>query len=195
MTFNELCEEVALVLGRPDLSAEISSAVRQATLKAHHSDHYYRDLQELTIDLGEPAQLLSVRISEVLPAYRSMRYIRLLADDGTPTKILTNIDVEDIFDECARLKSNVYYVAGDMLHIRCSGTFDKVIVGYYSHPNTTAAKYASWVAAEYPYVIINEAIAAVLNMIGSQEQAAAYRRLYAEGLQELRANCIVVEGS
>ena len=44
MTFAEILEEVYLITNRRDLEAQTKSAIKKATLKAHQSDFYYRDL-------------------------------------------------------------------------------------------------------------------------------------------------------
>jgi hypothetical protein len=46
MTLAELIQEVYSLTGRPDRVAETNSAFKSATLKAHQSDYYYKDLLE-----------------------------------------------------------------------------------------------------------------------------------------------------
>ena len=46
MTFDELVAEVYLLTARGDLTAETQSAVKAATLKAHKSDFFSKDIFE-----------------------------------------------------------------------------------------------------------------------------------------------------
>ena len=50
MTFDELVEEVFLITARRDLVAETNSAVKAATLKAHKSDFYSKDIFETGVE-------------------------------------------------------------------------------------------------------------------------------------------------
>ena len=48
-TFAELVADVKILTNRPDLDAEIKLAVKAATLKAHHTDFYPKDLYGVAI--------------------------------------------------------------------------------------------------------------------------------------------------
>ena len=49
MNFSDLVTEVGTITGRPDRVAEIESAIKSATLKAHNSDYFYKDIFETGI--------------------------------------------------------------------------------------------------------------------------------------------------
>ena len=51
-TFTELCNDVYTMTKRPDLVAETKLAVKAATLKAHQSDFYPKDIYETGIQFS-----------------------------------------------------------------------------------------------------------------------------------------------
>ena len=75
-SFAQLMADVMTLTNRPDLSAETELAIRQATLKAHHSDYYPKDLYETGIRFSEPALLQDLEYKQLIPRFRALRYIR-----------------------------------------------------------------------------------------------------------------------
>ncbi len=55
MTYDELVTEVYALTKRPDLVAETASLIKAATLKAHHTDFYSKDLFETSVTWPAPS--------------------------------------------------------------------------------------------------------------------------------------------
>ena len=70
--FSDLLSDVYAVTNRPDLVADTKLAVRTATLKAHRSDFYPKDLFETGLTFSTPA-LLAVLVKLVLCFFISSR--------------------------------------------------------------------------------------------------------------------------
>jgi hypothetical protein len=193
MNFNELFAEVVLITKRPDLVDRTKQAIRAATLKIHHSDFYYRDLIEVPVQFTNPFILQSFIPTEVVPAFRKAKYVRLWNGgiEGDVGMFLTPIQIENSLDAYKNIKTNVFYMAGQNLQIRGCGPLDKVLFGCYVHPIVLPeASYSSWIAVDKPYAIIYEAARAIFKGISFTEQANEYSQLVAEEVSELKMSYI-----
>lgn len=189
MNFQELYDEVIIITKRPDLVARTQQAIKAATLKAHQSDFYYKDLVEIPVQFTDPFYLQSFLPTEIAPQFRKAKYIRLWAggNDGMPGKFLTPIQIENSMDGYGYIKNDVFYMAGQLLQIRGQCPLDKVLFGCYQNPIITPAEsYSSWIAVEMPYVIVYEAARVVFKSISFTEQANEYSQLVGEQFQELK---------
>jgi len=195
MQLSDLVNEVYTITGRPDRVNETSSAIRSATLKAHQSDYFYKDLREvgITFDSASYIQQLDYRAFDA--NWRAVKYLRKIdITSGLPTTELDLILPENIFDAYNIQKQNVFYVAGAYLNINSSYQDQNYLLGYYVNPNISIAGYNSWVALDHPYAIIYDAAATVFKAIGKDEEAAAYKSLVAEQLAMLSSSNIVANG-
>lgn len=193
MTFAELVAEVIAITKRPDMQTRIESAVRAATLKAHHSDFYYKDLHEVAVQFTNPFILQSFVPTEIAPNFRKAKYIRVWIgeDNGDAGVFYTPIQIENSTDLYGLTKTEVFYMAGQNLQLRSSVAIDKVLFGCYLHPVITPeASFSSWIAAEMPYAIIYEAARSIFKSVAFTEQANEYAQLVAEQFQELRMSYI-----
>ena len=183
MTLDDMLTEVYALTNRPDLVVETKAAVKAATLKAHHSDYYSKDIHEVTVTLGveESAYVYSLDIYNRVSNYRALKYIRKL-DVGTaePAEFIEVVELEELFDSYGVSRTDVCYMAGRNIEIKSSTLFNKIVLACYVSPLVTESAYASWVADLYPYVIVYEAARVVFKTIGYDEQSATYERLVAE---------------
>lgn len=197
MTYDELVTAVYDITNRPDLIAETASAIRAATLKAHHTDFYSRDIYEQTVQFDTLCYHQSFDLYMVASNYRAISYFRPI-DSCTEEAVGPYVEIitpEEIFDAYGCNRAGVAYVAGRMLEIRHSVDFDKALYGYYVNPIVTPVEcYASWIAHVQPYAIINEAIRVMFKMIGYDEQAAMYNRLVAEEYALLKIHGVADKG-
>ena len=193
MTFQEIYDEIILITKRPDLVDRTKQAIRAATLKAHQSDFYYKDLIEVSVQFTLPGYLQSFIPTEVVSAFRKAKYIRVWLGDvnGEPGKFLTPIQIENSLDGYGCLKSDVYYMAGQNLQIRGTCPLDKVLFGCYQNPTVTPeTSYNSWIAVEMPYVIVYEAARTIFKSMSYTEQANEYSQLVSEQFQELKLSYV-----
>ena len=195
MTFTELCAEVYNLTGRPDRVAETESAVKSATLKAHQSDYYYKDIFESGIAFQSSDYLQNLDYRALLPRWRALKYLRKYNNSSSkPGKELDIVVPENIFDEYKSQKQDICYVAGAYIQINSSTQEQYYLLGCYLNPDITSATFNSWVALDHPYAIIFDAAATVFKAIGKDEEAAAYRTLVAEQLMIIKSSNIVATG-
>lgn len=164
---------VYTLTNRPDLVAETALAVRQATLAAHRSDYFKKDITEILITDGA-ASIFQLSISSLFVNWRNFAYIRPYdsLSASAASFLLDPIKPDGIFDEYLIEKTNVYYTAGDNLNIRLAANWDSFIVGYYTNPVLSPdAAYESWIARSQPAVIVIDAAKRVFEMIGYIEAA------------------------
>lgn len=194
MTFAELVAEVALITRRPDLTERINSAVRAATLKAHHIDFFYKDLYEQSVQFVTPAYIQNFLPTDIFPQFRKAKYIRVWNGDdltGTPGPFFQFIQIENSLDAYNNIKTNVFYQASQLLQCRGACPIDKILFGAYVHPVITpAAAYCSWIAKEMPYAIVYEAARTIFKSIGLDQQAAEMDRLAGEQFTLLRMSYV-----
>lgn len=193
MTFDEIVSEVIRITKRPDLLTSIQANVRAATLKAHHSDFYYKDLYEVPVQFTNLFHLQSFLPTEVAPQFRKAKYIRLWVGDnyGDVGKFLTPIQIENSIDGYGYIKTDVYYMAGQLLQIRGSCALNKVLFGCYQHPVIAPdTAYKSWIAEEMPYAIVYEAARVTFKSYSFTEQANEMSALVNEQFAELRLSYV-----
>lgn len=192
-TFASLISEIYTLTKRPDLIAETKLALKQATLRAHHSDFYPRDMHEVGFSWNTPAFTQSLEYQTVFPDFRALKYIRKYAD-GAPGAVFTVLTPLEILDRYGIERENVCYLAGRMIEIKSSTEDTDMIIGYYKHPDLTEANYTSWIADQYEHVVVTEAAAIIFKMIGFDEQAALFNQLTAQNIISLRASALQLEG-
>lgn len=192
-----LTADVITLTNRPDLVGETALAIRAATLKAHGSDYYYKDLFETGIQFSFSLAQQALEYKTLIPRWRALKYLRQFdpsTTPGTPGKFLELITPESVLDSYSVSKENVCYVAGLELQIRCLIATQYFSLGCYVHPDVTTAGYSSWIADEIPFAIIYEAAATLFKTFGFDEQVAAYRQLVTEQYAILKMSNIVAIG-
>ncbi len=192
MTLLELQTEVALLTNRPDLTANILSAVRAATLKLHQLDYFYKDLFETGITFPTDDYLQQLEYRTLLPRWRALKYIRKTDvnsfDDGDFLEVIPI--PEFVEDQYKANVNDVCYVAGDVIQIRSSTKLQYIILGCYLQPDITVASYKSWIADDHPYAIVYEASALIFKQVGDTDQFAAFTQLAREEQQLIRISNI-----
>lgn len=191
MTFDELVAEAFLLTNRPDLIVETQSAIRAATLKAHQSDFFSKDIFETGVEFDNKSFRQSFDIITFVSNFRALKYLRRVdpsqdTTDGIDASNATGtffdiITVEETIDSYGINRTDIAYVAGRTIEIRAAVAFDKMLLGGYAYPIVTPAdKYTSWIAEQNPFAIIYEACRVIFKTIGYDEQSAAYNALVAE---------------
>lgn len=195
MTLAELVQEVYYLTARPDLVNETNSAIRSATLKAHQSDYYFKDIFETGVVFSTSEFIQNLDYRALISNWRSLKYLRKYdATTGTPGNELTIVLPENIFDDYSLQKQDICYGAGAFIQINSSTQEQYYLLGCYVNPIITTAGYSSWVALDHPYYIIFDAAATVFKAIGKDDEATTYRALMAEQLAMLKTANILVNG-
>lgn len=195
MTLAELIAEVYLITNRSDLVSQTSAAVRAATLKAHQSDYYYKDMRETGISFTTAGYIQQIEYRVLLPLWRAFKYLRKTDVNGTDTLGFFELILpEAVLDDYKINREDVCYVAGSVIQIRSSTEIQYAILGYYQNPNITVSGYDSWVALDHPFAIIYEAAAQIFKQTGDTDQFAAFTQLAGQQFAEIRLSNILAQG-
>jgi hypothetical protein len=193
-TFTELLSDVYELTKRPDLVSDTKVAVKAATLKAHQSDFYYKDLYETGVSFSAADYNQVLEFRTLLPRFRATKYIRKTDSEGTPGAFLNLITPALSLNRYGSQREDVYYAAGEVLQIKSSTLLQYILFGCYLNPDITEAGYNSWVALDHPYYLVYEAATTVFKTIGQDEAASVYTKLAADQLAMLKSSNIEVEG-
>lgn len=91
------------------------------------------------------------------------------------TRMLDIVDTKSMFDSYGLVKPDICYSAGNTIRLKSSTLLSVGKIGYYSYPDldisNNGANYSSWVANEYPYAIIWNAVAMVNSATGNLDAA------------------------
>ncbi len=190
MNYQEIYDEVVSLTNRPDLTAEINTAIKSATLRCHQMDFYERDVLEQKLVFIEAEYIKQVDVKSVLSRYRKIKYLRKWDPTGSDPQTLQAtgaagaffdiIDPDQVLDSYNITKADVAYVAGSQLNIRSSSAESQFLCGWYASPNISSSGYSSWIADQVPYAIIYGAASVLFNMIGFQEQSRKFDSLILE---------------
>lgn len=186
-TMAEMVDKVIELTKRPDLEQRTKSMVQSATLTVHNADFYYRDLSEHGIMFTEKKFNQNWEPKTIYPLFRKIKYIRQwnyeatdLINAGTPGPMYECIDLGQEFDQYGYQKTNIYYMAGDLIQIKARCEQDHFLTAAYSYPDVTLDGYKSWIADEQPFAIIFTAAKLVAASIGFREDAQNYAALAAQ---------------
>lgn len=196
MTFDELVAEVYDITKRPDLVTETASAVKSATLKAHRTDFYSKDIYETGVEFPNLLYKQSLDYINFIPNFRALKYIRRVTDALDENGIFFDVITPDeILDSYNKNRTDVAYVAGRVIELKASVEFKVMLMGCYVNPVVRTGAYSSWVAEQFPFAVIREAARVLFKTIGYDEQSATYQGLVAEEYALLRMSALADVGS
>jgi len=178
MVLAELVSGVYAVTNRPDLVALTDQFIKQATLKLHQLDFFYKDLFETGLIFGSPETIQQVDIKSLIPRWRANKYLRKSDANGALGDFIEDIVVpENSLDSYNVIRENVYYVAGNLLNIRSDSALQYVLYGCFRYPDITSLSFDSWIAVDHPYAIINDAASSIFKRTGKDSEAAMMRTI------------------
>lgn len=195
MTLTELQTEVYAITNRPDLAARTLSAIRSATLKLHQSDYFYKDLFETGLAFPTEDYVQQFEYRTVIPQWRALSYLRRTDvnyyDQGDFFDVITP---QLVVDDYAINRTDVVYVAGEVVQLRSKLPIQYALLGCYLNPVITEAGFSSWIALDHPFAIVYNAAAQVFKSIGKDQEWQAWTMLANEQLQELKISNIEARG-
>lgn len=195
MTFTELLAEVYILTNRADLVDETKSAVKNATLRLHHTDYYAKDIFETGISFASSEYKHSLDIYSLYSNFRAWKYIkRVESASDEYGQLITIIDPIETLDKFGRLRTDVAYIAGRATEIRCAVEFQYLLTGFYVTPVITEVGYSSWIADLVPYAIVYEAARRILNSIDEFDKANKMAQSAAEELIMVKQLGLANEG-
>lgn len=154
-TFAELYDLTQTILRRPELQAQVESAIRTATLRAHHVDFFRRDLR--VVDHGYPIDPVArfydfqdISVS-LLPRLRTIKNVYSMSPDGVyQTEQLEYRESDDLYDTDGMPRRIMYTLIGDTLRCFFALPTGRMNIYYFANPQVQAVNYRSWIADEYP---------------------------------------------
>jgi hypothetical protein len=190
-SFADIVSDVYSLTNRPDLVGETVVAVKAATLKAHQSDDYIKDLFETAIQFSTSEYFQTLDYKSVIPLWRKPRYMRIYDAAGTtPGSFLTYVEPEKVIDGFGANRTDIFYIAGAEVQIRTLAQQQYFLLGCYVNPDITTTGYNSWIADDHRYAIVYEAVAIIFKTIGYDEQNTTYRAMVAEQIMTLKMHAI-----
>ena len=188
-TFAELESLVIEQTRRPEISSVTKAAIRTATLRAHHTDFFPRDLASgpLTYTLSSIAQFYDFpNISQTLLRMRSLKLIHGIdAVTSAPVEQLEFREADDLFDQDGNRRPHIYTLVGDTLRIYFSAPTGAATAFFYQNPQTSEAQYSSWIADTYPDELAAWAAGIVFARTGFTEMAQQFQELHVRPFKEL----------
>lgn len=199
-SYNQLIADVYTLTARPDLVAETALAVRKATMKAHLADFWVNDIiQALPVmPVISPGSLVSYRYTLDLtnavtyPFFRKITSVKEYNNPLTGQEIqFKSLDPTNLLDSYRLEDINYYSQLGRSVSIRCNKALGTLAVNYYAYPDVTPATYNSWVADQFPDLIVEEATATIFNTVGKDAEAKKLRDNFAENMHFITMSQIV----
>lgn len=205
-TLAALLTDVYSLTNRPDLVAESTLAVKMATLKAHQSDFFFRDIAQLPINLfiAPTPAVFTVPLTSFT---RWRAWSTITKYDPVTADIVdsANAQIEIVpsamlFDSYQLKRTNIAWNDGVSVNIRfvpdTTLTFPyNLLFKWYQNQDITNAAAMGWISDNHPYCIVTEAARTIFKTIGQDQQAAYYESLVKEQYQELKISNIVAVGS
>jgi len=174
--FEELCAHVATMTNRPELASQITLEVQNATSRAHLIDFWLRDRHEKVVTFDQNASAFQMDMSIELERFRKFVYIKPFDPaTGLPITIgeketLEEVSPDKLFTAVRGMKTDCFYMAGNMCNIKTSVLCYAFLVGWYKYPPIAIGKYSSWIAEMMPFVIEEEAAGKILCKTGMVEE-------------------------
>ena len=187
-TFAELESLVVAQTRRPEIPAVTQAAIRTATMRAHHTDFFPKDVAVGTITYAPNSAIFRdfADVSSTLTRLRSIKSLQgLEAVSMAPVESFEYRDLDDIYDADGNRRPSIYNIIGDTLRIYLQTQTGLVQVYYYQNPSVTAGIYYSWIADMYPDELAAWAAAIVFARTGFAEMAQEFQRNHITPFKEM----------
>lgn len=178
-TFAELEALVVEQTRRPEVTSITQSAIRTATLRAHHVDFFRRDLQigQLPYTPSNATYFDFSNVYDLLTRLRSFQKLEGVdATTATPVEELEYRDIDDLYDNDGARRLSMYNMIGNTLRIYPQMATGVLNTYYYSNPITSNLGYSSWIANDFPDELAMWAAAIVFARTGFAEMAADFQK-------------------
>jgi hypothetical protein len=195
MNLAELQAAVIALTNRPDLTALTLSAVQSATLKAHQSDYFPRDIYETGLSFFQPEYEHDFEVFTFIPRFRAVKYARVYDNaNSTPGVFFELIDPANVLDSYNTARTNVMYLGGTEIHFKALAQFQYMLFGCYLNPDIASGTFTSWIADYHFDAIVYEAAAIIFRSTGNLEKFRSMRELVSEQYQLLKINNVLAAG-
>lgn len=188
-TFAEMQALVEAQTRRPEVGAVTQAAVRTATLRAHHTDFFPRDLTTGTLNYAVSSTAVFydfANISATLPRLRTLKTLQ--GNDnvtGAPVESFEFREADDIFDADGNRRPHIYTLIGNTLRVYPANATGVLTPYFYQNPVTASVGYSSWIADTYPDELAMWAAAIVFARTGFAEMAQQFNEQHIKPFKEL----------
>lgn len=191
-----LVNDIYTITARPDLIAETALAVRKATMKCHLADLWKNDLATALVPMPVlDGALVSFRYSLDLTQAATFPLIRRVSSIDEYNIVPTGYEVhfkeldnDRILDSYLLEEINYWYQAGRQVSLRANKSLAYLAVDYWKFPDITTTNYTSWIADQFPDMILEEACASVFSSCGKDSESQRYAARFQENLAMLRTS-------
>lgn len=141
---------------RPELVALTKSAIKMATLRAHHVDFWRRDESSQLLTFTPDSSAQFVDFADIFTTVTRLRTPNFMqAEDVTspfnPTENLEHVsDYKNFWDEYNELRSSVFTLIGSTLKVRFAVQTGRARLYFFQNPDTSELTYSSWIADQHP---------------------------------------------
>ena len=187
-TFAELESLVVEQTRRPEIPAVTQAAIRTATMRAHHTDFFPKDVTVGTITYAPNSAIFRdfSDVSSTLTRLRSIKALQgLEAVSMAPVESFEYRELDDVYDADGNRRPSIYNMIGDTLRIYPQTQTGLLQVFYYQSPNTVAPTYSSWIADTYPDELAAWAAAIVFARTGFAEMANEFQKNHIQPFKEM----------
>lgn len=167
-----IVNKVIGITGATNMLAEIIDAVDRATRDAHSSNKWQRDVQYLSVVFGIDDGCPSTERQATLPPQYTKIIEVLVKQQGKPNPVPVMRTYSAFLTSKAKAKA---VLLGNVLHVTSSEIIHEFVVGCFGKPNTSDDAYNSWIAVDYPNVIIYNAAAQVLSDLGDTSSVVNFQ--------------------
>lgn len=187
-TFAELESLVVEQTRRPEIPAITKAAIRTATMRAHHTDFFPKDVAvgALTYVPNSATYRDFPDLSSLLTRLRSVKTLQgLESATMAPVEAFEFRDVDDVYDADGNRRPSIYNIIGDTLRVYPQTQTGLLQVIYYQNPAIVEANYSSWIANTYPDELAAWASAIVFARTGFAEMAQEFQRNHIVPFKEM----------
>lgn len=184
-------EMEALVIGqtrRPEIQDTTRAAIRSATLRAHHTDFFNRDLASSVLTYTPSNSEVFYDFANVSSSLTRLRAIQLVQSVDAamkPAEEFEYRELQDLYDSSNNLRPSIYTFIGDTLRAYPSAITGRLNVYFYQNPTVTTTGYNSWIANSYPDEVAMWAAAIVFARTGFAEMAADFQKTHVMPFKEM----------
>jgi hypothetical protein len=191
-TFVELESLVVEQTRRPEIPAITKAAIKSATLRAHHSEFFPRDLSTTTLFYTPSSTAVLYDFSNIhnsLTRLRTIQHIEGIDSvTSTPVENLEYRTADDLYDADGNRRPSVYTLIGATLRLYPLQATGAANVFFFRNPDVTELTYSSWIADTYAEELAMWAAAIVFSRTGFAEMASQYSENHIKPFKELLIN-------
>lgn len=179
VAISSLLSEIYVLTGRSDLVGETSFALRTAISVLHRSGKFWKDLRTDWLAASAPVEPRSAatQVLDLSTTTSPVRTVQGVRADGCAPLSPTTAD--DLIDQDGCWRSGVFWGLGSVVNIRSVITPASWEVTYLTIPRLSAASsdVDDWLVDEFRDLVVAEAAAQLLAIIGDQEVGATVKAI------------------